>query len=58
MFKKLTVKEMLDNEILRNKATQSRLEQENEELKAKLQAANDVAEYQEELIVELAMKLY
>ena len=58
MFKKLTVKEMLDNEKLRNKSMQSRLEQENEELKAKLQVANDVAEFQEELIVELATKLY
>ena len=34
------------------------LDNENEKLKAKLQAANDVAEFQEELIVELAMKLY
>ena len=58
MFKKLTVKEMLKNEELRNKSRQSRLEQENEELKAKLQVANDIAEFQEELIVELAMKLY
>ena len=58
MFKKLTVKEMLDNEKLRNKSMQSRLEQENEKLKAKLQVANDIAEFQEELIVELAMKLY
>ena len=49
---------MLDNEKLRNKSMQSRLEQENEELKAKLQVANDVAEFQEELIVELATKLY
>ena len=58
MFKKLTVKEMLKNEELRNKSRQSRLEQENEKLKAKLQVANDIAEFQEELIVELAMKLY
>lgn len=49
---------MLDNEELRSKSMQSRLEQENEKLKAKLQAANDIAEFQEELIVELAMKLY
>lgn len=49
---------MLDNEKLRNKSIQSRLEQENENLKVKLQVTSDVAEFQEELIVELAMKLY
>lgn len=58
MYRKLTTEEMLKNEELRNKAMQSQLKQENEKLKAKLQAANDVAEFQEELIVELAMKLY
>lgn len=43
-------------ELLNNKV--ERLASENEKLKAKLQVANDVAEFQEELIVELAMKLY